>query len=536
MCGCDLLSTGSEIESSDGHVSLLAARNLTLAADITTDRYYERFYEVRRRLFSKKVTEHIKSSTDETVQPGAVNGRSVSLGAGGQLDIVASTITGDGAVGLHADGDLNLLSREEHHYANESRTVRKSGLFSNGGLSITLGSQSKTTISQSESMLQHGSSVGSLAGDVLATAGGQYLQLSSDITTPQGDVHISAANVALRSAPNTTSVLNIVRQRQSGLTLSASHPVIDSLQTGVQMASLARRTDNGRYQAMALLTSGLSIYNAYTGPDKLGMPNVVDGKATGGWTFSASIGASSSSFESLTRTSTPVGPAITTGRNLSITASGTGADAGDITLLGARLSPGGDATLRAARDITLAAAIGTSSETSKSRSSSGAVGVSLGAQGLSLTLAANRSNGWSNGWGTTYYNSEVGAAGRLSTDSGAHTTLQGAKASGLSVAMRVGSAGAGNLSISSPQDADHYIARESSSGFNASIPIPGASLPIWIPNAGNASFSFGINRSGMNLLADYGCRQSAQDERQVRPVDFRLRASSVNAALCCPVT
>ena len=79
----------------------------------------------------------------------------------------------------------------------------------------------------------------------------------------------------------------------------------------------------------------------------------MDGKATGGWTFSASVGQSSASFESLTKTSTPVGPAITTGRHLSITASGTGADQGDITLLGARLSAGGDATLRAARDITL---------------------------------------------------------------------------------------------------------------------------------------------------------------------------------------
>lgn len=493
----DLLSTGSTVQSSEGHVSLLAARDLTLAADITTDRYYERFYEKRRRLFGSKVTEHIKSSIDETVQPGVVEGRSVSLGAGGQIDIVASTVLADGAIGLHADGDLNLLSRAEHHLAYESRTVRKSGLFSNGGLSITLGSSTTTTISSQDSALQHGSSLGSLAGEVLATAGGQYLQLSSDILAPQGDVNITAANVALRSAPNTTSVLNIVRQRQSGLTLSANHPVIDSLQTAAQMASIARRTDNGRYQAMALLTAGLSIYNAYVSPDKLTMPSEKDGKAQGGWTFSASLGASSSSFESLQQTSTPVGPAITSGRHIGITATGMGADAGDISLIGARLSAGGDATLRATRDITLAAASGTSADTSKSRSSSGAVGVSLGANGASLTLAASRSNGWSNGWGTTYFNSEVGAGGKLSLDSGGHTTLHGAKASGQSVAMRVGSAGTGHLTIASPLDEDHYIARESSSGFNISVPLPVPGL------ATSPTFSFGVNRSGMNLLADY---------------------------------
>ena len=33
----------------------------------------------------------------------------------------------------------------------------------------------------------------------------------------------------------------------------------------------------------------------------------------------------------------------------------------------------------------------------------------------------------------------------------------------------MGSAGAGNLTISSPLDQDHYIARESNSGFNASV-------------------------------------------------------------------
>lgn len=111
-----------------------------------------------------------------------MNGHSVLLGAGGQVDIVASSIMSDGAVGLHADGDLNLLSAAEHHFAYQSRSVTKSGLFSNGGLSITLGSKNTTTINQSESTLQHGASVGSLAGDIVATAGGQYPQLSSDLT------------------------------------------------------------------------------------------------------------------------------------------------------------------------------------------------------------------------------------------------------------------------------------------------------------------------------------------------------------------
>jgi len=258
----ELFATGALIESNNGHVSLLAAKNMSIANDTTTDRVFESFYEVKRRLFSRRVTTALRTSVDETVQPSVISGRSVSLAAGGQLDLVASSVLADGAVGLHADANLNLLSAAEHDLAYSERTVRRSGIFGNGGLSITIGNRSSSTISSSEQSLQHGASVGSLTGDILATAGGQYLQLSSDLNAPLGDVHIAAQNVALRTAPNTTSVMNLVRQRQSGVTLSASHPVVQALQTADEMTKLSKRTDNGRYQALGLMTAGLSIYNA----------------------------------------------------------------------------------------------------------------------------------------------------------------------------------------------------------------------------------------------------------------------------------
>ncbi|MFG6431897.1 hypothetical protein ACG00Y_18390 [Roseateles sp. LYH14W] len=79
-----------------------------------------------------------------------------------------------------------------------------------------------TDITSTQETRQASTSVGSLAGDVLATAGGSYLQMSSDITAPQGDVHLAAQNITLQSNNNTRSVLNIVRERQSGLTLPYS--------------------------------------------------------------------------------------------------------------------------------------------------------------------------------------------------------------------------------------------------------------------------------------------------------------------------
>ncbi len=493
----NLFAAGALIESSNGHVSLFAARDADLTNDITTDRFYERFYEVKRGWFSKRVTENIKTSVDETVQSGMVSGRSVSIGAGGQLNLVGSAVQADGAVGLHADGDLNLLSAAENDYAYSSRSVSKSGIFGNGGLSITIGSKNSTTVSSSERRLQYGSSVGSLSGDILATAGGQYLQLSSDLTAPLGDVSIAAANVVIKSADNTSSALNLMRQRQSGITLSANHPLIETAQTVDQMLKLARRTDNGRYQALGLLTAGLTVYNNYKafGDSLKAASDPLTGSGWGGWNVSATVGSSSSSFESITKTSTPVSSAVDAGRNISIVATGTGANSGDINLIAAKLSAGGDMQLSAQRDITLAAAVGLSSETTKTRSSSGAVGLGYGSNGLSFTVAASRSNGYSNGWGTTYWQSQLAAGEKLSLDTGRNLALNGAKASGKSVLARVGSKGEGNLVISSPQDEDHYIAKEQSWGINASIPVPGT--------GSTAPPSLGLNASGLRLMAEY---------------------------------
>ena len=54
-----------------------------------------------------------------------------------------------------------------------------------------------------------------------------------------------------------------MRERQSGITLSASNPLVSTLQTATEMAKVAKRTESGRFQAMALLTSGLTIDNQY---------------------------------------------------------------------------------------------------------------------------------------------------------------------------------------------------------------------------------------------------------------------------------
>jgi filamentous hemagglutinin len=103
------------------------------------------------------------------------------------------------------------------------------------------------------------------------------------------------------------------------------------------------------------------------------------------------------------------------------------------------------------------------------------VGVSLGAQGWSINVAASRGRGWSNGWGTTYYNTELASGGELALASGRHLSLHGAQAGGGRLLARVGTLGAGDLTVASPIDDSHYKAREETVGISVSIPVPGLS-------------------------------------------------------------
>ncbi|MDT9000565.1 hemagglutinin repeat-containing protein [Paucibacter sp. APW11] len=87
-----------------------------------------------------------------------------------------------------------------------------------------------------------------------------------------------------------------------------------------------------------------------------------------------------------------------------------------------------------------AKAIDSSATSTQTQSSNSAVGLSFGAStgvgggvGANLTVAANRSSGYTNGWGTTYWQTQLAAGQKLNLDAGQDLTLNDAKASGLSV-------------------------------------------------------------------------------------------------------
>ncbi len=509
----DIFISGANVQAGMGQLSLTAARNIDIANDITTDTSFSEYYAVKRRWFSKTVTREIKTSVAETIKPSELGGATIAIGAGGNVGIVASNVQADGALTISADADLSLLSAGANRYAFSDRMVKKSGTLGSGILVISFGSRTTTEIASQQSSLQHGAVVSSLFGDVGLSAGNQYLQMSSSVIAPLGNIAISGQDLALQTNNNTSTDFSLIRSQQWGLTASIGHPWVSSAQTVLEAAKKAEATDSGQHKALAYLTSALSVYNAFTEPVKTtgSRPNTAAGEAptaqpvtlNNGWSLSLSLGAQASSFESLVASTVPQESMLSAGRDVSLTATGAGVDSGSITLLGSAVSAGNNATLRATRDINLLAAVGSNSEATKSSSSSGSIGLGFDAASsslVSINLAASRSRAWSNGWGTTYFDSQVGAGQVLDMSSGRDTTLAGAKASGNTVLARVGTVGAGNLTIASPQDESHFSARDTSWGFGLSV------SPAGVPTGVSLSYA------NAKLLADW---QSAREQSAI---------------------
>ncbi|WP_241055354.1 hemagglutinin repeat-containing protein [Achromobacter xylosoxidans] len=269
--------------------------------------------------------------------------------------------------------------------------------------------------------------------------------------------------------------------KQSGLTLTASNPIVSALQTGARMAEASGKTDNAVMKGLAGATTGLAAVNAYDAVRasakaaeaaelaKPGSSNPID--KAGGVSVKLSLGTSKSSSTTDRSTSTAFASTVVAGRDLTIVAQGAGQDSA-ISLIGSDLSAGNRAVLKAEGDILLQAARNAAEQKTDSKSSSASIGIgySTGGQqnGFTLELGASLGRGKAQGKDESWTNSHVSAGKVLAMQSGGNTTLKGATGEANRVIASVG----GDLLLGSLQDSSQYASSNKSAGFGVSLCIP----------------------------------------------------------------
>ncbi|WP_047552224.1 two-partner secretion domain-containing protein [Methylotenera sp. G11] len=489
--GNDLTARAATVSSDNGSLNANAGNNLTIESGVATSNLAAARTTKKSGTFSSKKTERRDSFNDSEVISSTFSGDSVDMNAGNNLTIKGSNVVGTNNVDLNAGNNVTIESAQATHDETHYYKEKKTG-FSASSTSIGYGSSKLTTTNDTQQVINVGSIVGSVEGDVNITSGNQYTQTASDVLTPQGDINISAQKVDINAATDTYANQQSMKYKQSGITVGVSSSALNLAQNVAGTTEATVISDSNRNKVLNALQTYANVSTlqeqgkAITSAVQAG--NVQDAASTAGVKLSVSIGTSSAKSSSTTNVATQQGSLIKAGGDVNIKAT-----QDNLTVQGSTIAADQNITLEAAKNINLIASTDTESNQSKNKSSSTSIGVSVGVgasgAGLSVDLAASRGKGSANSDSATYNNTHVTAGETLTLNSGNDTNLIGANAEGKQV-----TANASDLNIESLQDTSISKAKQSNTGISISVPVAS-------PTLGN---TFGaVSQSKQNSNSNY---------------------------------
>ena len=169
----------------------------------------------------------------------------------GKQDVLvkASHIVGDTDVTVTSKGNLTIASASEESTATHREEVRKSGIFGNGGLSITIGTQKQTDTYDTKSSVAKGSVIGSRFGSVALGAAGSTQIEASDVASKR-DIQVQGSGVTIRNGYTTSHTGETHTFSKTGLTLSLSNRLVDTTNNALGTLTRAHTVKDERLQAL----------------------------------------------------------------------------------------------------------------------------------------------------------------------------------------------------------------------------------------------------------------------------------------------
>ncbi|EHS1645642.1 hemagglutinin repeat-containing protein, partial [Escherichia coli] len=467
--GRDMTSQAASLSAQKG-LALMAGHDVTLTGAQNT-RSLDEYHKVTGNSgMLSKTTTTTHDVTDRWTMTGSeLNGDTVSIGAGHNLNVTGSSVAGDNRVSLAAGNNLNIVTLTESNRETHLKQEKKSGLMSSGGVGFSVGSQSLKVTDTATDTTQKGSTVGSVHGDVSLQAGNRLTVNSSDLIAGR-DMALSGKEVSITAATDQHVQTHTVEQKTSGLTLALSGTAGSALNTTVETVQAAKSAGNSRLEALQGVKAALSGAQAVQA-GRLADAQGADAGNNNTVGISLSYGSQSSKSEQQSEQTVAKGSTLTAGNNLSIQATGSGVKGvdGDLTIQGSQIKAGNNILLQANRDVNLVSAENTSKLEGKNTSSGGSVGVGVGVGsggwGISVSASANQGKGSEKGNGTTHTETTVDAGNRLTIISGRDTTLTGAQAGGETVKVDAGR----HLTLTSEQDSDRYDSKQQNASAGGSF-------------------------------------------------------------------
>ncbi|MCW0436732.1 hypothetical protein NB723_001696 [Xanthomonas sacchari] len=465
--GHDVNLTAANLFTDKGALAVSAGNDVNLLAAQEQHDAVQDMQKKKKGFLSSKTTTTHDEWHDSTAVATTLSGDTVQIAAGHDLLSQGAQVAGTGNVVVAAGNDLTLETAQNTHSEEHDKKVKKTGLYSGGGFSVTLGASKQTNTLDTTEVSQSGSLVGSTDGSVTLTAGNAVAITGSDVLSKTGTA-IVGKDVTIAAVENRVDTVQTSKQQSAGITLGLTGGLVDAAQTAYGAVKRGSDVDDDRLKALYAAKAGYAIGDAaglasnglkgYNGEAVAGnMTRTGEASAGGaqgaanatGVSLRIGIGASSSSSKTTTHEETTGGSRILSDGNVTIAATG-----GDLNVIGSKIA-GDNVALAAANNLNLLSQQETNTTKAENKNAGGEIGVSVGATtGYYLTVSAGKGNAKGNS--NLHTESVVTANDTLTLASGNDTTIKGAQAIGDTVLAKVG----GDLLIQSEQDTNDYKSKQ----------------------------------------------------------------------------
>ena len=448
--GENLSARNTTVLSANGQITAAAKGDVNLENGYNESRDdYGLKYKERGLLSSKTTT--IKSHDEsKTVTASTLSGDAVQITAGGNTNMTGSQVIGTHDVEISSGKDTSISSAEEYERHDYAKQVKKSGLLSGGGLGFTIGTEKRKDQYRDADVLQKGSTVGSIAGNVTITSDKDIHVNASDIIAGK-DISMTGENVNISSKDNIYHSEEKHEYKKSGLTVSVGGAGIEAIESVAAPATRMTEVSDHRLKA---------LYGYETAEKIKENGDALKAAAKGNFSPTVSIGitSSSSKSESHSTITEAQGSSLQAGQDVTIKAKE------DLNVKGSDIV-GNHIHLEADNDIHIWATEEKETQKSSQSSKGGSLGVSLSAGSVvSVDGKFYAGKGKENGSTTSYRASTVNANDTLTMKSGKDTDLIGSTVSGNKVKADVD----GNLNIESLQTKKEYSEENISAGMSFS--------------------------------------------------------------------
>ena len=448
--GENLSARNTTVLSENGQITAAAKGDVNLENGYNESRDdYGLKYKERGFLSSKTTT--IKSRDEsKTVTASTLSGDAVQITAGGNTNMTGSQVIGTHDVAISSGKDTSISSAEEYEQHDYAKQVKKSGLLSGGGLGFTIGTEKRKDQYRDADVLQKGSTVGSISGNVTITSDKDIHVNASNIIAGK-DISMTGENVNISSKDNIYHSEEKHEYKKSGLTVSVGGAGIEAIESVAAPATRMTEVSDHRLKA---------LYGYETAEKIKKNGDALKAAAKGNFSPTVSIGitSSSSKSESHSTITEAQGSSLQAGQDMTIKTKE------DLNVKGSDIV-GNHIHLEADNDIHIWATEEKETQKSSQSSKGGSLGVSLSAGSVvSVDGKFYAGKGKENGSTTSYRASTVNANDTLTMKSGKDTDLIGSTVSGNKVKADVD----GNLNIESLQTKKEYSEENISAGMSFS--------------------------------------------------------------------